>query len=197
MIFMVILSIPTLFSAWLWLRHLHKRRPSNGLEILNGELMERNHHFLQSMEDPVGYLFPRSLTHKWIRHLYCIRKAWPKCAFRAIYILVVLLSGFLIYVGTALFCDMLVTRQSMNSILANKTEQNTWAIGQICAPFAWAPLLIDMAYSAVADIQKLKLIRQGRSSSNSEYANQSSNLEAGDDDNDEQPAVAATDSMTR
>jgi len=45
------------------------------------------------------------------------------------------------------FQKLLVERQSMDQIWGQTLGQDIWGIGQIGAPFTWAPLLADMACS--------------------------------------------------
>ena len=36
----------------------------------------------------------------------------------------------------------------------NPTNANKWGIGQVAAPFAWAPLFVDIAYEASRRLQR-------------------------------------------
>ncbi|KAH8587488.1 hypothetical protein B0O99DRAFT_641791 [Bisporella sp. PMI_857] len=71
-------------------------------------------------------------------------------------VLVTLMTGlsiFLIYEAFKSFRDLLSERDGMNLLWKNQIGQNVWGIGQIVAPFSWAPLIVDMIYAAV-DISK-------------------------------------------
>ncbi|KAH7408860.1 hypothetical protein BKA64DRAFT_720252 [Cadophora sp. MPI-SDFR-AT-0126] len=59
------------------------------------------------------------------------------------------LSIFLLYEAFKSFRDLLSERQGMNLLWKDQIGQNIWGIGQIAAPFAWAPLIVDLVYAAV------------------------------------------------
>ena len=52
------------------------------------------------------------------------------------------------------FIEMVTIRASMDSVWHGKTGVNSWSIGQIGAPFAWVPLLVDMTYDGIERIKR-------------------------------------------
>jgi hypothetical protein len=64
------------------------------------------------------------------------------------------LSVFLASDALRSFQSLLTQRQAMNILWYGQTENNFWGIGQIGAPLAWLPLLIDMSRSATTDIRQ-------------------------------------------
>ena len=67
-----------------------------------------------------------------------------------ILVVVILVTGLLAF-------DMnqfIIERTGMDVFWHGKTGVNQMGIGQIGAPFAWAPLIVDMAYSATESMKK-------------------------------------------
>ena len=54
------------------------------------------------------------------------------------------------------FVDMIIVRASMDLVWHGQTGVNSWSIGQIGAPFAWIPLLVDMMYDGIKRIKGVK-----------------------------------------
>jgi hypothetical protein len=69
-------------------------------------------------------------------------------------ILLGLLSVFVAYIAINSSQDLMTQRGGMDVLWDGNTGKDFWGIGQIGAPFAWAPLLIDMAYSASDGIRQ-------------------------------------------
>ena len=64
------------------------------------------------------------------------------------------LSIFLVSEALRSFQAILNQRQAMDILWDGQTEKNFWGIGQVGAPLAWLPLLIDMSCSATTGIRQ-------------------------------------------
>jgi chromate transport protein ChrA len=61
--------------------------------------------------------------------------------------------GYLMYDAGDHFTSLLSMRYQMGLLWERQNGQNTWTIGQIGALFTWAPLLVDMLYSATRGVR--------------------------------------------
>jgi hypothetical protein len=69
-------------------------------------------------------------------------------------IIVLLASIVVAYEVGSSFLSLLTVRSGMTTLWNDQTNVNTWGIGQVGAPFAWAPLLVDMAYEGCGRLQR-------------------------------------------
>ena len=76
-------------------------------------------------------------------------KFWQRYLEGVLVVLIIILSSFFCYVAIECFRDLMVVRVSMSKLWEGETGENVWNIGQIIAPFAWLPLLIEILYSAI------------------------------------------------
>lgn len=67
-----------------------------------------------------------------------------------ILVVVILVTGLLAFNMN----QFIIERTGMDVFWHGKTGVNQMGIGQIGAPFAWAPLIVDMAYSATESMKK-------------------------------------------
>ena len=67
----------------------------------------------------------------------------------------------MMYEAISSFVDMIIVRASMDLIWHGETGVNSWSIGQIGAPFAWIPLLLDMTYDGIKRIRRVGRAGQG------------------------------------
>jgi hypothetical protein len=82
---------------------------------------------------------------------------WPQ----VVVSLITGLSIFLIYESFGSFRDLLSERQGMNLLWEDQIGQNVWGIGQIAAPFSWAPLIVDMIHSVVDTGKQREPVEEG------------------------------------
>ena len=71
----------------------------------------------------------------------------PSKVLRVTVLGLLLLSLFVIAMITFQTQELIVIRSGMDNIWSGQTGINQWGIGQIGAPFAWAPLIADISCS--------------------------------------------------
>jgi hypothetical protein len=67
---------------------------------------------------------------------------------RSIGLLFFFLSLAVSGVAVSLLVALLRSRVAMSRISNNRTRENEWGVGQIIAPFAWGPLMVEMLYGS-------------------------------------------------
>ncbi len=65
----------------------------------------------------------------------------------AIAFILLLVSTALAGFAIQLFVRIMSVRWSLDRESGGRTGENVWGIGQICAPFAWMPILVEMVYN--------------------------------------------------
>ncbi|KAF2192159.1 hypothetical protein K469DRAFT_716654 [Zopfia rhizophila CBS 207.26] len=79
------------------------------------------------------------------------KRIWIK---RTLISLQVLTSIVIVQGSWSAFNHIIAARAFFNLITSGFTEENEWGIGQIIAPFAWVPLLVDIVYAAISETQQ-------------------------------------------
>lgn len=82
------------------------------------------------------------LALRWYRH----QEHRKPSILRILVISIIVFSAFAAYNATERLYQVLLVRYGMDILWQGETGYNKWGVGQIGAPFAWAPLLIDMVY---------------------------------------------------
>lgn len=82
----------------------------------------------------------------------CSRICW---SISASLLLTFLISLVLFGLTLRLFLGILRLRQAMALASDGSIRENLWGVGQVAAPFAWAPLLVELVYAVVYAIRKV------------------------------------------
>ena len=138
---------------WCWLRQLRWSRGQNRSDLEAG-LVE-----LESLQPSTReQSFDTPCPSNSIKNRVCaawnvvrrdMLKFWQRYLEGVLVVLIIILSSFFCYVAIECFRDLMVVRVSMSKLWEGETGENVWNIGQIIAPFAWLPLLIEILYSAI------------------------------------------------
>jgi hypothetical protein len=112
-------------------------------------------------ESMIAYtLLVFALMGLWILHRWVLPPArpdrnpempsgiWLRYAKRVLGLLFFSVSLAVSGVAVNLLVALLKSRVAMSQISNNRTRENEWGVGQIIAPFAWGPLMVEMLYGS-------------------------------------------------
>jgi hypothetical protein len=97
----------------------------------------------------IGVLLSIWLALRWYRR----QEHRKPSVLRLLVLGLVVLSAFAAYNATERLYQLLLVRYGMDILWKGETGYNNWGVGQIGAPLAWAPLLVDMVFDGLGRIR--------------------------------------------